>query len=82
MTTAFFGGKRGMKKRLTLIASKKVRRKGTVAMALITAITILMSVSAAAMNNEYLGEIFKGDTSYLADFVNTEKKSVEDKTTD
>lgn len=68
-----------MKKRLMLIASKKIRKKGTVAMALITVLTIVMSLCAAAMSNEYLGGIFEGDTSYLADFVNTGKKSVEDK---
>lgn len=78
MTTTFFGGKKGMKKRLTLIASKKIRRKGTAAMAVLMAFTIAASVCAAAMNNEFFSEVFSGDTSYLADFVKTEKQSVSD----
>ena len=78
MTTTFFGGKKGMKKRLTLIASKKIRKKGTAAMAVLMAFTIAASVCAAAMSNEFFGEVFSGDTSYLADFVKTEKQSVSD----
>ncbi len=78
MTTTFFGGKKGMKKRLTLIASKKIRKKGTVAMAVLMAFTIATSVCAAAMSNEFFNEVFSGDTSYLADFVKTEKQSVSD----
>lgn len=78
MTTTFFGGKKGMKKRLTLIASKKIRKKGTAAMAVLMAITIAASICAAAMSNEFFDEIFSGDTSYLADFVKTEKQSVSD----
>lgn len=78
MTTTFFGGKNGMKKRLTLIASKNIRRKGTVAMAAITIIAIIISIGAAAMGNEYFDSVFGGDASYLADFIKTEKKSVED----
>lgn len=78
MTTTFFGGKKGMKKRLTLIASRKARRKGAAAMALVTVMAIITSIGAAAMDNEYFNSVFEGDTSYLADFVKTEKKSVED----
>ena len=78
MTTTFFGGKKGMKKRLTLIASKKIRKKGTAAMAVLMAFTITASVCAAAMSNEFFGEVFSGDTSYLADFVKTERQSVSD----
>lgn len=78
MTTTFFGGKKGMKKRLTLIASKKARRRGTAAMVIVMLAAIITSLSAAAMGNEYFETIFEGDTSYLADFVKTEKKSVED----
>lgn len=78
MTTTFFGGKKGMKKRLTLIASKKIRKKGTVAMAVLMALTIATSVCAAAMSNEFFDEVFSGDTSYLADFVKTERQSVSD----
>lgn len=78
MTTTFFGGKNGMKKRLTLITNKKSRRKGTVAMAAVIMIAATTSFGAAAMDNEYFNTIFDGDTSYLADFVQTEKKSVED----
>lgn len=78
MTTTFFGGKKGMKKRLTLIASKKIRKKGTAAMAVLMAFTIATSVCAAAMSNEFFNEVFSGDTSYLADFVKTEKQSVSD----
>ena len=78
MTTTFFGGKKGMKKRLTLIASKKTRRKGTAAMAVLLALTVAMSLIAAAMDNEFLGEVFSGDTAYIADFVKTEKQSVSD----
>lgn len=78
MTTTFFGGKKSMKKRLTLIASRKVRRKGTAAMAFVMIIAIITSVSAVAMGNSYFDSVFEGDTSYLADFVKTEKKSVED----
>lgn len=78
MTTTFFGGKKGMKKRLTLIADKTARRKGTAAMALVMIISIITSIGAAAMSNEYFDSVFEGDTSYLADFVKTEKKSVED----
>lgn len=78
MTTTFFGGKKGMKKRLTLIADKTTRKKGTAAMVLIMMISIVTSIGAAAMGNEYFDSVFDGDTSYLADFVKTEKKSVED----
>ena len=78
MTTTFFGGKNGMKKRLNLIKSNVLRKKGTAAMAVIMGLTILLSVSAAAMENEYWSSIFGGNTSYLADFVKTEKRSVED----
>ena len=73
MTTTFFGGKKGMKKRLTLIASKKIRKKGTAAMAVLMAFTIAASVCAAAMSNEFFDEVFSGDTSYLADFVKNGK---------
>lgn len=78
MTTTFFGGKKGMKKRLTLIASKKIRKKGTAAMVVLMAFTIAASVCAAAMSNEFFDEVFSGDTSYLADFVKTERQSVSD----
>lgn len=78
MTTTFFGGKKGMKKRLTLIADKMARKRGTAAMVLVMIAAIMTSLSAAAMGNEYFDSIFEGDTSYLADFVKTEKKSVED----
>lgn len=78
MTTTFFGGKKGMKKRLILIADKKARRKGTAAMVIVMLFAVMTSICAAAMNNEYFNEIFDGDTSYLADFVKSEKKSVED----
>ncbi len=78
MTTTFFGGKKGMKKRLTLIASRKARRKGKAAMAFVTAIAVITSIGTAAMGNEYFDSVFEGDTSYLADFIKTEKKSVED----
>lgn len=78
MTTTFFGGKKGMKKRLTLITDKNKRRKGTAAMAAVMIIALIISTGAAAMGNEYLDSVFEGDTSYLADFVKTEKKSVED----
>jgi len=78
MTTTFFGGKKGMKKRLTLITDKITRRKGTVAMAVVTVTAFMISVGAAAMGNNYLNSLFEGDTSYLTDFVKTEKKSVED----
>ena len=78
MTTTFFGGKKGMKKRLTLIADKTARRKGSIAMAVVMIITVMLSISVAAMNNEYFESVFEGDTSYLADFVKTEKKSVSD----
>lgn len=78
MTTTFFGGVKGMKKRLNLIKSKDVRRKGTAAMAALTAITIALSISAAAMESDYFNSIFEGDTSYLDDFIKTEKRSVED----
>lgn len=78
MTTTFFGGKKGMKKRLTLIASKKIRKKGTVAMAVLMAFAIATSVCAAAMSNEFFDEVFCGDTAYLADFVKIEKQSVSD----
>ncbi len=78
MTTTFFGGKNGMKKRLTLIADKKARRKGAAAMAIVMITAIIMSIGAAAMDNEYFNSMFEGDTSYLADFIKTEKKSVED----
>ena len=73
MTTTFFGGKKGMKKRLTLIASKKIRKKGTAAMVVLMAFTIAASVCAAAMSNEFFGEVFSSDTSYLADFVKNGK---------
>ena len=63
MTTTFFGGKRGMKKRLTLITSKKARKKGTAAMAVIMLLTIMLSVCAAAMSNEYFDSVFEGDAS-------------------
>ena len=78
MTTTFFGGKKGMKKRLNLIKSKTARKKGTAAMAVVMIITIALSVSAAAMGNDYFSSVFEGDTSYLADFIKTEKRSVED----
>ncbi len=78
MTTTFFGGKNGMKKRLTLIADKKTRRKGAAAMAVVMITAIITSIGAAAMDNEYFNSVFEGDTSYLADFIKTEKKSVED----
>lgn len=78
MTTTFFGGKKGMKKRLTLIASKNARRRGTAAMAVVMIISIITSIGAAAMGNEYFDSVFEGDTSYLAEFIKTEKKSVED----
>ncbi len=78
MTTTFFGGKNGMKKRLTLIADKKAKIKGTAAMMIITVMTVIISISVAAMNNEYFGFVFEGDTSYLSDFLKTDKKSVED----
>lgn len=78
MTTTFFGGKKGMKKRLTLIASKKTRMKGTAAMAFIMILTVMTSICAAAMSDEFFNEIFDGDTAYLADFVKTEKQSVSD----
>ena len=42
------------------------------------ALAIMTSVCAAAMSNEFFGEIFSGDTAYIADFVKTEKKSVSD----
>ena len=47
-------------------------------MAVLMAFTIAASVCAAAMSNEFFGEVFSGDTSYLADFVKTEKQSVSD----
>ena len=78
MTTTFFGGKKGMKKRLTLIADKMARKKGTAALVIVMIIAVIMSIGAAAMDNEYFNSVFEGDTSYLADFVKTEKKSVED----
>lgn len=78
MTTTFFGGKKGMKKRLNLIKSKAIRKKGTAAMAVIMSMTVLLSTGAAAMGSEYFNSVFEGDTSYLADFIKTEKKSVED----
>ena len=48
MTTTFFGGKRGMKKRLTLITSKKARKKGTIAMAVVTLLAVMLSVTVCA----------------------------------
>lgn len=78
MTTTFFGGKKGMKKRLNLIKSRKTRRKGAAAMAVVTIAAVVMSISAAAMGNNYFDSVFEGDTSYLADFIKTEKRSVED----
>lgn len=78
MTTTFFGGKKGMKKRLDLIKNKTMRKKGTAAMAAVMSITVLLSISAAAMGNDYFNSVFEGDTSYLADFIKTEKRSVED----
>lgn len=78
MTTTFFGGKNGMKKRLTLIADKKARLKGTAAMIAVLIITVMASISVSAIGSEYFDMVFEGDTSYLADFIKTEKKSVED----
>ena len=47
-------------------------------MAVIMSMTVLLSTGAAAMGSEYFNSVFEGDTSYLADFIKTEKKSVED----
>ena len=63
-----------MKKRLTLITDKNKRRKGTAAMAAVMIIALIISTGAAAMGNEYFDAVFEGDTSYLADFIKTEKK--------
>lgn len=76
LTTTFYGGKNGMKKRLTLIASKMLRKKGTAAMAIIMALTIGTSVSAAAASTTYFDEVYQGDASYLADFIKTEPQSI------
>lgn len=78
LTTAFWGGKQGMKKRLTLIKSKDVRKKGTAAMAVLIALTIMSSVCAAAADSNLLTAAFAGDTSSLTDLVQTPKQSVTD----
>ncbi len=67
-----------MKKRITLITDKKPRRKGKAAMAAVLAAAILTSVAPAAADSGYFSSVFKGETSYIADFVKTDKKSVED----
>ncbi|MBQ3054479.1 MAG: hypothetical protein IJC88_00050 [Oscillospiraceae bacterium] len=54
LTTTFFGGEQAMKKRLTLIASKKKRKKGAAAMVALTAMTILLSLTAAASTIEFV----------------------------
>lgn len=47
-------------------------------MAAVLAAAILTSVAAAAADSGYFSSVFKGETSYIADFVKTDKKSVED----
>ncbi len=54
LTTTFFGGKKAMKKRLTLIASKKIRKKGISAMAVLLLITVMISITAAATTVEFV----------------------------
>ena len=71
MTTTFFGGKKGMKKRLTLIASRKSRKKGTAAMAALLAVTIGASLTAAAAQpwDEEMTKFFNNPTVELMDMI-------------
>ncbi len=71
MTTTFFGGKKDMSKRLTLIASKTVRKKGTAAMAALLTVTIGASVTAAAAQpwDEEMLKYFNDPTQELMDMV-------------
>ncbi len=78
MTTTFFGGKNGMKKRLTLIMNTKIKRAGKAAMAVLTAFALTLSLTAAAASSGYFSSVFEGDTSYLADFIQTPRQSVSD----
>lgn len=43
-------------------------------MAVVLAAAILTSVAAAAADSGYFSSVFKGETSYIADFVKTDKK--------
>ena len=52
ITTTFFGGERGMKKRLALITSKRIRRKGSLAMIMIALLAVMLAVAAAASSIE------------------------------
>lgn len=54
LTTTFFGGKKAMAKRLKLIASKKMRKNGIAAMALLIIVAIIMSLTAAAGTVEFI----------------------------
>ncbi|MCI8285572.1 MAG: hypothetical protein HFE90_09985 [Firmicutes bacterium] len=78
MTTTFFGGKQGMKKRLIQITNKKSLKKGTVMMITVILVAVMASVSVMAMSSEYFEYVFKDDVSYLNDFIKTDKKSVSD----
>lgn len=78
MTTTFFGGKQGMKKRLMQITNKRSLKKGTAMMITVILIAVMASVSVMAMTSEYFEYVFRDDVSYLNDFIKTDKKSVSD----